>query len=263
MKKQLRDTKWLWVLALPVWAYGAFMAATVLVSLLQVVLMGAGVPLDGVNQVLLSTVYAAAVYVLSIVIVIGVPYLVRRRKTTRKELGIPDTPSWMDLLLPIPAYIVYIISSAILIALLMNILPGIDLQQAQQLPFTQSMLGSQWHYILAFLTLVVFAPVAEELLFRGYLYGKLAKVGPVWLAVIVSSLVFGAAHLWAGGSDLQWLVAIDTLALGIILCLLRVFTGAIWAGILVHALKNGIAYYLLFINPQAIEQIQSAASLLF
>lgn len=260
--KQLRETKWLWVLALPFWAYGAFIAVTFAMAFLQVALVWVGVPLDSVNPVLLGTVYAALVYTLAIVIVIGVPYLVRRRKTTRKELGVPDTPSWIDLLLPVPAYIVYVIVSAILMLFIMRLVPGMDLEQTQALPFTQSMLGSQWHYILAFVTLVVLAPVAEELLFRGYLYGKLVKVSPVWVAIVVSSLVFGAAHLWAGGGDLQWAVMIDTFALGIMLALLRVYTGAVWAGILVHALKNGIAFYFLFVNPQAIEQIQSAATAL-
>ena len=94
--------------------------------------------------------------------------------------------------------------------------------------------------MLAFITLVVIAPVAEEVLFRGYLYGKLKKYVPVWAAILITSALFGLIH----GT---WNVAVDTFALSIILCLLRESTGGIWASILLHMIKNGIAFYFLFI----------------
>jgi membrane protease YdiL (CAAX protease family) len=51
------------------------------------------------------------------------------------------------------------------------------------------------------------------------------------------------------GASLQWNVAADTFALSLVLCTLRQITGNIWAGVLLHMIKNGIAYYFLFINP--------------
>jgi membrane protease YdiL (CAAX protease family) len=48
---------------------------------------------------------------------------------------------------------------------------------------------------------------------------------------------------------LQWATALDTFALGIVAGSLRLLSGSIWAGMLLHAIKNGIAYYFLFINP--------------
>jgi len=88
---------------------------------------------------------------------------------------------------------------------------------------------------------VIVAPVAEEIIFRGYLYGKLKKFVPIWVAIVVTSLIFGAIH----GA---WNLAIDTFALSLILCLMREFTGNIWSSILLHMVKNGIAFYILFIN---------------
>jgi len=44
-------------------------------------------------------------------------------------------------------------------------------------------------------TVCLLAPVCEELLFRGVLYGWLAGYLPVWLAVIVTAAVFAGAHL--------------------------------------------------------------------
>ncbi len=254
-----RRIRWTMVLLLPIWTLAAFILAQFVVVGLQWLLLWSGVPLAGINQTVFVTTLSAIVYILSVVIVIGVPYLLLKSRTTTSELGVPDLPAWMDIFLTIPAYVVYIIGSGLLLAVVVYLLPGLDLQQSQQLPFEQTMLGAQWQYVLAFMTLVVFAPIAEEVLFRGYLYGKLRKSAPVWLAIAVTSLAFGAAHLWGGsGGALQWAVAFDTLALSIVLCLLREHTGAIWASVFVHALKNGIAFYLLFINPQLIDQLQSA-----
>jgi membrane protease YdiL (CAAX protease family) len=116
----------------------------------------------------------------------------------------------------------------------------IQINQAQDVGFSH--LSKNYQYILAFITLVVIAPIAEETLFRGYLFGKLKKFVPVWVAIVATSLLFGAIHG-------QWDLAIDTFSLSVILCLLRQFTGNIWAPILLHMTKNGIAYYFLFINP--------------
>jgi membrane protease YdiL (CAAX protease family) len=106
--------------------------------------------------------------------------------------------------------------------------------------------------------MVLLAPLAEELLFRGYLYGKLRKTAPVWLSVLVASVAFGLAHLWVGSGPLQWAVAIDTFVLSLMLCALREYTGAVWAGVLLHAIKNGLAFYLLFVNPSVVDQIKAA-----
>jgi membrane protease YdiL (CAAX protease family) len=95
--------------------------------------------------------------------------------------------------------------------------------------------------------LVVIAPFAEEILFRGYLYGKLRKSIPTWLAMVVTSALFGAIHA-------QWNVGVDVFVLSMVACSLREVTGGIWAGILLHMLKNGLAFYILFINPSFLVQ---------
>ena len=253
--------KYLWLVILPLWTYGAFMLAQVLVGWVQELLLMLNVPLASINQAVYATVASVIVYAVSLVIVIGVPLAIWRRKTTIKEIGVHDWPSWMDIALSVPAFIVYIICSGVFMAILTSLLPGIDIQQAQELPFSQSMLGASWQYVLAFITMVVLAPLAEEMLFRGYLYGKLRKTAPIWVSVLVASLAFGLAHLWVGGTALQWAVTIDTFVLSLMLCALREYTGAIWAGVLLHAIKNGLAFYLLFVNPSVVNQIQAALML--
>ena len=122
----------------------------------------------------------------------------------------------------------------------MHLIPGADYNQAQNTGFTGA--ASQGEILLAFVSLIIVAPVAEELIFRGYLLGKLRKYAPTWVAVLLTAGLFAVAHG-------QFNVGLDTFALGVVLCLLRIYSGSLWASILLHMLKNGIAFYFLFVNP--------------
>lgn len=240
------------VVGLSIWTVSVFLIVQILIGLLITGLVAAGIPLDSLNPAVFNAVVAAAIYVVSLVVVIGMPFWLRQRRTNREDLGVVRWPSWLDIVLAPAALVVYLLISAAVLYLFSVVAPQIDLKQAQDIPF--SGLSHQYEYMLAFLTLVILAPAAEELLFRGYLFGKMKKHAPFWLATIITSLLFGGLHLIAGAS-LQWNVAADTFALSLVLCSLRQITGNIWAGILLHMIKNGIAYYFLFINPSLLHTI--------
>ena len=55
--------KYLWLVILPLWTYGAFMLAQVLVGLVQELLLMLNVPLASINQADYATVASAIVYV--------------------------------------------------------------------------------------------------------------------------------------------------------------------------------------------------------
>jgi len=98
---------------------------------------------------------------------------------------------------------------------------------------------------LAFISLVILPPLGEEVLMRGYLYSGLRRWWRFWPSLMVTSLVFGLAHLEFGsGGPLVWAAAIDTFLLSIILVYLRERTGALYAGILLHMLNNFIAFFV-------------------
>lgn len=236
----------LWIIALPVWVLVGFgFAQFLLVGLVQV-LNALGVPFQEMNSSVLNALLAACVYVLSVGIVIGLPWWIKKYRTSQRDVGLTRLPSWMDILLAPAGGIVYILCSAALLTFVKAYIPGIDLDQVQQTGFDN--LYYQYEYILAFLTLIVVAPVFEELLFRGYLYGKLRKRVPVWVAISIVSVVFAAVHG-------QWNVAFDVFTLSVVLCTLREITGNIWAGILLHMCKNGLAFYFLFVNPDLLRTI--------
>lgn len=232
--------KILLLILITVWVFISFLFAQIALAWLIQILQYFHFPFESINKVLFNTIGAVLIYIIAIVFALGIPWLVKKRKTTLMEIGLNRLPSWMNILIVPLGFIVYIILSALLISVATRLFPWFDVNQAQDTGFDH--LNKQFEYILAFVTLIVISPIAEEILFRGYLFGKLKKIVPVWLAVGVTSLLFGFVH----GA---WNLAIDTFALSIVLCYLREITGNLWSSILLHMIKNGVAFYILFINP--------------
>lgn len=232
-------SKW-FMLILPVWVLVSFFGAQLLTEGIVLLLVKLGVPFAAIDTTVLNALLAAFIYALTLALVIILPWLIKKRRTHRTDLGFTRLPSWTDILLAPAGLVVYFVVSALLILAATHLVPAFNVDQVQNTGFSQ--LNQRYEYVLAFITLVVVAPLAEETLFRGYLFGKLRKVAPLWLAILIVSALFAALH----GA---WNVGIDTFALSIVLCLLRVSTGNLWASILVHMMKNGIAFYILFINP--------------
>jgi membrane protease YdiL (CAAX protease family) len=85
--------------------------------------------------------------------------------------------------------------------------------------------------------LIVFgAPIAEEICFRGLLFGGLRERLPRLPAALLAGTVFGALHAMTGLSAVPPLIA-----LGFIFCLLYEKTGSVVPGILLHMLNNSAA----------------------
>lgn len=86
---------------------------------------------------------------------------------------------------------------------------------------------------------IVFAPVCEEVFFRGFLLMGLARVMPAWLAIVISSFLFGVAH-FAALASLPVLFFV-----GLTLGFLRWHTRSLWPGILLQFIINGSASVLI------------------
>jgi membrane protease YdiL (CAAX protease family) len=233
--------KKMWLgIVLPVWVLVGFIFAQLIVSVGIELLSVVGVDFDSTNPAVLNTVAGGIIYSVSLLLVIGLPWWIKKNRTTKEELGLGRWPRWLDILLAPAGFFVYVLLSALLIFLATQFLLFIDFDQIQDTGYSQ--LSQHFEFILAMIMLVFIAPIAEEVLFRGYLFGKLRAHVPVWLAILLTSLLFAVVH----GA---WNVGIDVFALSIVLCLLRVISGSLWPSILLHMMKNGLAFYILFINP--------------
>jgi len=90
----------------------------------------------------------------------------------------------------------------------------------------------------AFLVTVV-APIAEELFFRGYVFGALRNWKGMWVGAVLTGLLFGAIHL---GSAPEVLYLPLLAVFGFVLCLLYVRTRSLYPCIVLHALNNCVAF---------------------
>ena len=222
-----------------VWTVMSFFIAALIVAVLLHLLNAIGVPVDSLSSDIREVVFAALTYVGAIALVTQLPRIVFASHTTRRDIAFDRLLSWSDMGLGLVGFVPYIAISIAITAITTALVSGFDVNQVQDVGFSH--LLTRESFIVAFVALVVIAPIAEEILFRGYLYGKIKKHIGVVGATILTSVCFGLIHLQAN-------VAVDVFALSIILCILRELTGSIWAGICLHMIKNGIAFYVLFLT---------------
>lgn len=170
--------------------------------------------------------------------------LVKLSKNSLKKIGLV-WPKFRDIGWALIAYGLYFIAYLLVVGVVSQVLPAIDLQQDQQIGFEDAYLTSE--LIMTFLILVVIVPIAEEIMFRGFLFSSLRQKYAFWPAAVVTGLLFGVAHLQFGSNaPLLWIAAIDTFILSCFLCFLREKLHSIWSPIGLHAIKNMVAFSILF-----------------
>ena len=114
---------------------------------------------------------------------------------------------------------------------------GINLLEHQDIGYTDP---NGYELALIFVALVCLAPFVEEVLFRGFLFAAFRRTFGFWLGAVGVSLLFAVAHGQAN-------VGIDVFVLSMFLCYLREKTDSLWPSIALHALKNLVAFIVLFI----------------
>lgn len=95
-------------------------------------------------------------------------------------------------------------------------------------------------------TALVIAPVTEELIFRGYIFGVLCRYVGKWWALLISAMVFAAIH-----AHIPSLAGL--FALAITLTLVYEGTGSLWAAILMHSLFNAITVVFTLAWPDLVK----------
>lgn len=103
------------------------------------------------------------------------------------------------------------------------------------------------------LTIQAVNAFAEELLFRGVIFALLIRL-PLWRALLINALLFGAMHLLHGIMDGNWAAAghqaLMTILGGLIFATVRANTKSLWPPIMLHLLLN---LSVIFSNGEAAE----------
>jgi membrane protease YdiL (CAAX protease family) len=113
---------------------------------------------------------------------------------------------------------------------------ALGLNDTQQLPDKLGADGTTLNAVAVVVLICVVAPLAEEFLFRGFIFGSLRRWG-FWPAAIITGVVFGAIHI--GSAPIGFVVPLGFFGFG--LCLLYERTGSLYPCIALHALNNSIA----------------------
>lgn len=250
------------VLLLLAWVAAAVIVAQLIVGYLMLWILGREIFLQPVPTAFYSVLsyLLALVWILFVTPKIAIKLKIENEKKDgkrlingklapkvmdREDLGLKGLPTWTDIGLAPIGFIVATLLAAGLVAIF-NVFPWFDAEQAQEVGFSVYLVG--FDRMVAFVILVLVAPVVEELIFRGWLYGKLRPMlsekmsdrASMLISIFLVSLLFGIVHM-------QWNVGVNVFAMSIILCGLREITGTIYAGILMHMIKNGVAFWLLYV----------------
>lgn len=231
-----RKVAWTWldiVVVIAVMFLGAAILAVVAVAVLD--------QIDGAlpHAARVALASGTAELILEVLPIVSIIVIVRLRKSPLSSLGwtIPRDstgrsllPRWGFLALPI-AVATVVIAWVLLIAsgvILHLLVPQQDISNGQ----CTAIRDNFGPYLLLILPLTcIVAPVCEETLFRGFIYGKLRSSLPLWAAIVVIALFFGFVHL-------EILLFLPLVGVGAILALTYEYSGSLIPGAIVHGLFN-------------------------
>jgi len=163
-------------------------------------------------------------------------------RATPQQLGLGAPPKGRWVLWGMAAGIALIVASSIVEAMIKAAFGSH--------PQPQALVLAKHHGALAFLfdlmSVSVAAPIAEEIFFRGFIFGGLVqRVSPV-VAMVISGALFGAAHL-----DLWSFLPICVIGAG--LAWTYYATRSLWVNVVAHATVNTISLAVAYAFPQFIK----------
>ena len=248
--RRTKRARW-WPLVATVYGLSAFVLAQIVAAIVLVgVAFAKGLHAHSAQVWLESSVSAQFGYILCAeLLTIGAIWLaLRSRKLSWQSIGL-DTPKRRYAGYALAGFAVYFVSYLVIAGLIQAFVPSINLEQKQQIGFESAKTNMQ--LLFTFASLVLLPPLTEELLFRGFIYSALRQRLRFFYATIITSILFALGHLQFGsGAPLLWIAAIDTFILSIVLCFVREKSTSIWPAILIHAIKNALAFTLLFLIMQ-------------
>lgn len=119
-------------------------------------------------------------------------------------------------------------------------LAGLDfLKPEEQIP--DRILNKDWLLPVLGVSVVIAAPIAEEILFRGFVYGALRRSLPWWPAALLSSFVFALAHLQVG-------LVVPIVIIGVTLAFIYERSRSLPLSMGVHFVFNLVSYIVLVVD---------------
>ena len=224
--------------AMPLWAPLAVLLGGVAVSLVVAALtamfvlaIGADIDSDGGKDALaiFGTIGQAIAWISFAVLAVRLA----ARSETGVRLGLRPTRLWPALGWAALAYLGFWIGSGLITAIFGTPPTEAEQQLIKELRDERELWSLVGFAVMATLA----APLSEEVLFRGLLFGTLRSRIGLLPAALASGVLFGLIHFDAPVQGIMLLCVF-----GIALCLLYEATGSLLPGIGLHALHNALTF---------------------
>jgi len=163
---------------------------------------------------------------------LGVPWAVASRggRSATQALGIQGI-RWRQIWwVPVGLVMTY---AAMIAFVLLQQLVGIEPEGN----LDSDLLADRGTVVVAIIAIGIVAPIAEEIFFRGFIFAGVTRSAGIIPGLLVSGLLFGAAHL-------QLSLLIPFSAVGVVFAFLYLRTRSIYASMLVHGAFNMISLTL-------------------
>lgn len=185
------------------------------------------------GRLVLQASLALGMIIAAFAVVTPPPLPARERITRSALLGLGRSlrAPWGSAALAYGAYL----GCAFLLALLIS--PEQE-DVTRELGWGESTLGD----ISSFVLIVLAAPIAEEIFFRGFMFAGIRSRTGFLAAALISGCIWGLVHFT--GSD-SWPVVAQLSIFGVILAWLYERTGSIRPAIAVHMINNALAFIVL------------------
>lgn len=171
------------------------------------------------------------------------------------RLILPGAVTWTDLgLRPLPlTYIARVGLAAGLVGLVFIDVLELVLSQAGLRPnqidqFRFVLTEGPAAFMLVLISAGLVAPVIEEVFFRGFVFGLYRRRQPLWMAYVVSSLLFTLLHLDPTSMNVSQMagLSIGIFLLAVLLAWLYEHTGSLYPGMVAHAVNNASGLVLFY-----------------
>lgn len=226
-----------WSLLVVMGAMGVQVAVTVAAVFVFVfVVLATGGSMQDVNgmEAELTVALVPLATFATLVTAIGIAWVLMRGQMGRKlALRICTPWQWLLVLLLLVPQAVVASELANLVQEVIRWINSPLLDKLNDMSWVESFAQQPWPLVL--LGACVFPALGEEILFRGVLSRGLVAWHGVVAGSIFASVLFGLMHLVPAQ-------AVATIAIGLVLQLVFLFTRSLWAAILLHLVNNAMAF---------------------
>ncbi len=220
--------------------YGFFFGTQIIVStiaMMAITIWGEGhYDIEGIEKIYYSHIHEIGIISAVLVILGFLVFFKIIKKSFIKETSLKPLSIGSS-----AAMVIFGFSSQIIIGVLLALFYSIFSPNQDNTNEAVEMLFENGNVIVQFLNVSVLTGILEEVLFRGLIHRTLKKVMPLPLAIFLSSVFFGAAHM-----NLEQFFY--TTLLGVLLALVYEKKGSLLAPILIHMAFNGSNFIISYLN---------------